>query len=194
MLQTLSAHESPPNYAPFPCLSTCASSPFLEQVRALQEEREVAEMQPCTFVPRTNEGIIRAHGPVVVRGLGRHLQLKDVAQQQEVDRRVREAQAFGVRPGAVRRTTFGETVVEPFSLSDGNGKGWWEERRRRHEAEHAAQCTFKPWTVERERSQEISRLLEWSSVLSSAGGSEGSGAANSVGCALGVPLSDILDS
>lgn len=154
----------------------------------------MAEMQPCTFVPRTNESIIRAHGPVVVRGLGRHMQLKDVAQQQEADRRMREAQAFGVRPGAVRRTTLGETLVEPFSLSEGTGKEWWEERRRRHEAERAAQCTFKPWTVESERGQATSRLLEWSSMLSSAGGSEGSGASNSMGCVLGAPVRNFLDS
>lgn len=117
-----------------------------------------------------NEGIVRAHGPVVVRGLGRHLQLKDVAQQQEADQREREAQAFGVRPGAVRRTALGETLVEPFSLSEGTGKGWWEGRRQRHEAERAAQCTFKPRTVEGERSKALSRLLEWSSVLSSVAG------------------------
>lgn len=70
----------------------------------MQEEKEVAEMQRCTFVPQTNPTILRAQGPVLVRGLGRHLELKDVAQQMEHDRREREARAFGVRPGAVRRT------------------------------------------------------------------------------------------
>ncbi len=65
-------------------------------------------MQRCTFAPQTNPAIRRAQGPVLVRGLGRHLELKDVAQQMEQERREREAQAFGVRPGAVRRT-----VVRP---------------------------------------------------------------------------------
>lgn len=125
-------------------------------------------MQPCTFVPQTNASILRAQGLVLVRGLGRHLELKDVAQQQEQERRVREAQAFGVRPGAVRRTVLGETVLKPFSLSEGSS-GWWEARRRKHEAESAAHCTFKPWTVEGERSRALSRLLDWSSVLSSSG-------------------------
>lgn len=123
-------------------------------------------MQRCTFVPQTNSAILRAEGPVLVRGLGRHLELKDVAQQRERERREREAQAFGVRPGAVRRSVLGETIVEPFSLSSDN-KGWWQERRMRHEAERAAQCTFKPWTVEAERGRALSRLLDWSSVLSS---------------------------
>lgn len=64
----------------------------------------------------------------------------------------------------------GETLVEPFNLSSTNNKktkGWWAERKRRHEEERAAQCTFKPWTVEAERGRALSRLLDWSSVLSS---------------------------
>lgn len=63
----------------------------------------------------------------------------------------------------------GETLVEPFNLSSDNKKNkrWWEERRRRHEEERAAECTFKPWTVEAERGSALSRLLDWSSVLSS---------------------------
>lgn len=117
-------------------------------------------MQRCTFVPRTNTNILRAQGPVIVRGLGRHLELRDVAQQQEEDRRARQAQAFGVRPWAVRRTALGETVLEPFALSEGNSRGWWDVRKRQHEEERAAQCTFKPWTVEGERSKALSRLLE----------------------------------
>ncbi|CBJ29035.1 hypothetical protein Esi_0133_0021 [Ectocarpus siliculosus] len=137
-----------------------------ERFNALRQEKEVAEMQRCTFVPQTNSAILRAEGPVLVRGLGRHLELKDVAQQRERERREREARAFGVRPRAVRRSVLGETIVEPFSLSSDN-KGWWQERRMRHEAERAAQCTFKPWTVEAERGRALSRLLDWSSVLSS---------------------------
>eukprot|EP00752_Nemacystus_decipiens_P011160 g9916.t1 len=141
-----------------------------ERFNALREEQEVSEMQRCTFVPQTNPAILRAQGPVMVRGLGRHLELKDVAQQREMERREREAQAFGVRPGAVKRTMMGETLVEPFNLSSNNKKKkrWWEERKRRHEAERAAECTFKPWTVEAERGRALSRLLDWSSVLSTA--------------------------
>eukprot|EP00903_Cladosiphon_okamuranus_P005531 g5509.t1 len=140
-----------------------------ERFNALREEQEVSEMQRCTFVPRTNPAILRAQGPVLVRGLGRHLELKDVAQQREMERREREAQAFGVRPGAVKRTMMGETLVEPFNLSGNSKKNkrWWEERKRRHEEERAAECTFKPWTVEAERGRALSRLLDWSSVLSS---------------------------
>ncbi|CAM9472175.1 unnamed protein product [Ectocarpus sp. 13 AM-2016] len=137
-----------------------------ERFNALRQEREVAEMQRCTFVPQTNSAILRAEGPVLVRGLGRHLELKDVAQQRQRERREREAQAFGVRPGAVRRSVLGQTIVEPFPLSSDN-KGWWQERRMRHEAERTAQCTFKPWTVEAEKGRALSRLLDWSSVLSS---------------------------
>lgn len=124
-------------------------------------------MQRCTFVPQTNPAILRAQGPVLVRGLSRHLELKDIALQRESERRERESQAFGVRPGAVRRSVLGETIVEPFSLSNSDSKGWWRERRARHEAERAAQHTFKPWTVEAERGRALSRLLDWSSALSS---------------------------
>lgn len=63
----------------------------------------------------------------------------------------------------------GETLVEPFNLSSDNKKNkrWWEERKIRHEEDRAAECTFKPWTVEAERGRALSRLLDWSSVLSS---------------------------
>lgn len=124
-------------------------------------------MQRCTFVPQTNPAILRAQGPVLVRGLSRHLELKDIAVQRERERQERETQAFGVRPGAVRRSVLGETIVEPFSLSSNDSKGWWRERRARHEAERDTQNTFKPWTVEAERGRALSRLLEWSSALSS---------------------------
>lgn len=128
------------------------------------------EMQRCTFVPQTNASILRAQGPVLVRGLGRHLELRDAAKQQEEERRVREAEAFGVRAGAVQRTLLGETVLKPFYLSEGNSSGWWEARRRKHEDETAARCTFKPWTVEGEKSKVLSRLmLEWSSSSSPGG-------------------------
>lgn len=126
-------------------------------------------MQRCTFAPQTNAIILRAQGPVLVRGLGRHLELRDAAQQLEEDRRAREAQAFGVHAGAVQRTILGETVPKPFYLSEGNSSGWWAERRRRHEAEREAQCTFKPWTVEGERSKALERLLEWSASSTSGG-------------------------
>ncbi|CAN0321899.1 unnamed protein product [Laminaria digitata] len=146
-------------------------------------------MQRCTFVPQTNGGsILRAHGPVLVRGLGRHLELRDAAQQQEEERRVREAEAFGVRAGAVQRTILGETVLKPFYLSEGNRSGWWEERRRRHEVERAARCTFKPWTVEGERSKVLSGLMmqeEWSSMSSSSSSLSLPGGRS---CCSGAPL------
>lgn len=137
-----------------------------KQVSAVKRQQDDEEMKRCTFAPQTNKCVVRAHGPVLVRGLRRHIELKDVAQQREEDKRVREASAFGVRPGAVRRTVFGETLLEPFSLSE-RTSGWWEERRRKHEREREAECTFKPWTVEQERNRAMSRLLEWSSVVSS---------------------------
>lgn len=147
-------------------INVSVSLSCLAQIRLLREEREIGEMQSCTFEPRTNRGILRAAGPVLVRGLGRHLELRNVAEQQEIDRQEREARAFGVRPGAPRRTMLGETMLEPFTLSEGNCRGWWEARRRQHEAERAAQLTFKPWTLEGKRSGTLSEVPESPSILS----------------------------
>ncbi|CAM9880414.1 unnamed protein product [Discosporangium mesarthrocarpum] len=144
-----------------------------EKMSILRAEREMAEMQPCTFAPATNKAKLpQGCRPVVVRGLGRHLELRDVAQQKEEERKRREALAFGVKPGAVRRSALGETVVEPFLLSGGRSQGWWGERRRKREEEEKKACTFRPWTVEAERSQVLGQLLEWSSIMSSGGGLE----------------------
>lgn len=95
-------------------------------------------MQRCTFVPQTNAAILRAQGPVLVRGLGRHLELKDVAQQREMERREREAQAFGVRPGAVKRTMVRRRQTRRGRGDEGEG---WMERREDRRGEHC--CCMK---------------------------------------------------
>eukprot|EP00953_Heterococcus_sp_UTEX-ZZ885_P017303 9684-Heterococcus_DN1.PRE.1 len=67
-------------------------------------------MQACTFAPhRISPHRASPAGPILVRGLGRHLELRDAARAAAADRAAREAAAFSVKPGAQRRTAAGLT-------------------------------------------------------------------------------------
>ena len=72
-----------------------------ERDAELEERRrgaQVDEMSGCTFHPATNRGVVvEAAGPVVVRGLGRYLELKELAKRQEEERAAREEKAFATK-------------------------------------------------------------------------------------------------
>lgn len=54
-------------------------------------------MKECTFQPQTNDFVADNHEEVViVKGLGRHLELQELKRRQEEDKRLREAEVFGV--------------------------------------------------------------------------------------------------
>lgn len=48
---------------------------------------EYEALQACTFTPQISAPPPQATGPVVVRGLGRYLELRDMARKQEDERR-----------------------------------------------------------------------------------------------------------
>ena len=55
------------------------------------------ELDECTFKPITNPQIMDNHSEiVVVKGLGRHLELKELKKKQDEEKRLREAEVFGV--------------------------------------------------------------------------------------------------
>lgn len=124
-----------------------------EKVDRLQRQREAKlaetrraleyqQLRGCTFAPSTNPAKPREpEGPVVVRGLGRFLELKEMSKRLDAERSEREAAAFDVKRSAMN--------ASPFHLSEDPRR---EERRHRaireaHEAE-LKECTFHPRTME----------------------------------------------
>ena len=113
-----------------------------------RRRREYEELKECTFKPAVSSKPVKSQaGPIIVRGLGRHLELKELAQKKEEEKKERERKAFlldtSARSSSVSKPY---TVPQPFKLSSNDTKH--QERRKALEEELAsaemAACTFKP--------------------------------------------------
>jgi hypothetical protein len=59
-----------------------------------RRSKEVEEVKECTFAPDVLSGPALPAGPVIVKGMGRHLELKGLARQQQQEQEERERRAF----------------------------------------------------------------------------------------------------
>jgi hypothetical protein len=59
-----------------------------------RRSKEVQEVAECTFTPDVLSGPALPAGPVIVKGMGRHLELKGLARQQQQEQEERERRAF----------------------------------------------------------------------------------------------------
>ena len=96
--------------------------------------------------------------PVIVRGLGRFLELKERAKQQRQEQKQREEQVF--RPN-LAYTPRGFTVPQPFKLSKASQKSVQRRRRLFNEQQEKQrqECTFKPQTIEGRHRKVIQNIL-----------------------------------
>lgn len=125
-----------------------------------RRELEYKELEGCTFEPDTARPAVEApDGPVVVRGLGRFLEGKQLARKLEEEQREREAKAFLVR-GATKAVPGPPTVCQPFSLSVDPRA---ERRRQRlvdeQRERQLKECTFHPRTSEGANRALLQQLL-----------------------------------
>ena len=68
----------------------------IAQQRRLQEYNEIKD---CTFIPQTLNGVPSTHSDAVeIKGLARHLELKELQKRKEVEQALREAEVFGLYP------------------------------------------------------------------------------------------------
>mmetsp|Transcript_7079 Transcript_7079/g.19990 ORF Transcript_7079/g.19990 Transcript_7079/m.19990 type:complete len:160 (-) Transcript_7079:34-513(-) len=121
--------------------------------------RESQELRHCTFTPEVNRGVPPAKtGPVVVRGLGRHLEMQELARRRKEDQAKREAQTFLTNP---QGTTQPFTIPKPFKLTESTSHR--EQRYARalqqHEQAEMAECTFRPATRQAEQRELIASIL-----------------------------------
>jgi hypothetical protein len=108
-------------------------------------------------------------GPVLVRGLGRFMELKEMAKRQAEQKAAVEAKVFMTQlPASAPRAAF--TVPEPFQLGSGVREASAQLRRSQVEASASQaalrECTFKPQINEghRSRQQRVRQLLEGGSA------------------------------
>lgn len=115
-------------------------------------------MRECTWTPKVNKRRPQSQKPVVVRGLGRHLELREMAKRKEEEQQERERRAFGSGSTSAR-TVAGMTIAKPFRLSSCNAKSK-QRAQKDHEKRFKQQCTFEPVTLERANREAIIALLQ----------------------------------
>lgn len=94
--------------------------------------------------------------PIVVRGLGRHLELRHLSIKQREEREEREREVFSVKGvDRLRRQEDGGTILRPFALSHPNPRPSAAAVQSQQESE--AECTFVPVTSHVLRREVISR-------------------------------------
>jgi hypothetical protein len=118
----------------------------LDRERRAQEYRE---LQDCTFVPRmVAEPPRPPTGPVVVRGIAKHMENRDRAEKLREEAKRREEEAFQVR-GIEGRVPGEPTIPEPFRLATANNPRRMARVARERataEAEAMKECRFRPET------------------------------------------------
>jgi len=132
------------------------------KLERLRKEKQAAELKECTFAPKVREhkkekgDAAAAGGDVTVRGLGRYMELKQMAREQAEALRQREQKAFILEPCA-RNQPY--TVPEPFKMHEGGEAATERTARMLKEVEQArqAECTFHPKTNEASTKQLIKR-------------------------------------
>lgn len=109
---------------------------------------EAEQLKDCTFAPQTTKewpSVVDDDKPLVVRGLGRHMELKQMAKRQQEAQRQREQKAFLIDPPS-RLQPY--TVPEPFAMCSSRKDERFERTRSEVEQSRMAECTFTPTTNE----------------------------------------------
>ena len=133
-----------------------------ERAKANEDRRDFLkindEYKMCTFQPTINRSRPKKqNGPVIVKGFGRFLELKELAKKIEEEKAAREDRAFTVENAKYRSGN--RTIPKPFKLS---GQGRAERRKQleaKFRAEELRECTFNPKTTESRNKKLISELL-----------------------------------
>ncbi|KXZ43609.1 hypothetical protein GPECTOR_85g339 [Gonium pectorale] len=77
--------------------------------------KDYQEMKECTFTPAINRQTPKPTGPVPVPGLGRHLELRDLARKKKEADEARRVEVWNMRPKSPGPRV-GITVPQPFSF------------------------------------------------------------------------------
>lgn len=148
----------------------------LKKAEALEAKRnalELRELQECTFAPNlrktesrhasrsakdTAQRSAEPAKPVIVRGLGRFLEMKEQAKRLRAEQQQREERAF--RPNTAYEPR-SYTVPKPFKLSESSKETIRRRLQVRQEmrAREQRECTFAPQTLESKHRKVLKNLL-----------------------------------
>lgn len=139
---------------------------YLQDKREEQAEHEKAE---CTFHPKRGARAKSADAdrsrndrPVIVSGLGRFFELRDLSRRQQEEQQIREQRVF--KPPDQHNSTArltGVTIPQPFKLSTAQKEECPRVAKLRDKLEEELknQCTFKPVTVESKKRELVRQML-----------------------------------
>eukprot|EP00741_Cyanophora_paradoxa_P003255 tig00000691_g3163.t1 len=177
--KTLRPRSAPHSRPQSPCGSERRAGPFepdeyLKRVEREQKAKEAKleqtrrameydELRVCTFTPEIRrERPASPAGPIVVRGLARHMELRDHARRLAEEKAEREAKAFLVNlPPSAADPARGHTVPQPFKLQTAHVHAANRQRRVLAELAEKEQqaCTFHPTTNEGQNRALLLRIL-----------------------------------
>lgn len=129
----------------------------------IRKEVETEKMRDCTFRPVVKKNLPNEQdGPIIVRGLDRFLELKDLKRKQEEELKEREEKLFRLNPTG----TSSITSPQPFNITKCSREEKLAKLKQEHEERILSECTFKPNTKEFQNKQLISRLMGRNSICS----------------------------
>uniref|UniRef100_A0A7S0GPP1 Uncharacterized protein n=1 Tax=Amorphochlora amoebiformis TaxID=1561963 RepID=A0A7S0GPP1_9EUKA len=135
-------------------------------VEKYKSQRDLKLSKECTFAPKTNKSIKTGPDVVVVRGMAKFMQNRQLAKQLEAEKRKREDQVFGYKYSGCVGSRSGRplTVPKPFKLS--------KPTKQKNKPKTSpltmkkgvvdldgTNCTFKPKTLGRSNRDFIARIL-----------------------------------
>merc|ERR1712232_296510 len=128
-----------------------------ERLQQQRREKEYEQLRECSFVPTVNDGSpVKAKGPVIVRGLGRYLELRELARRQEEEKKEREDKVF-IRSTTKRPEPY--TIPQPFNLSTTTRKREKLVTNHIESEEDENQHQHQPTTLSSSRRKMIEKIL-----------------------------------
>lgn len=116
-----------------------------KQARIAQARRqqEYAEIKDCTFYPKTNQKVLLPTEDVEIRGLDRHLELRELQRRKDEEQALREAEVFGLNAQFIAGQK-----PEPFELMTTlrhcQNQQKFQERIDKLRLDQMKDCTFRP--------------------------------------------------
>ncbi|RLN80471.1 hypothetical protein BBJ28_00001325 [Nothophytophthora sp. Chile5] len=151
-----------------------------DEIEAKRNAQELKELEQCTFRPNLRKSGPRkrlpgtknspspprnaddagraSEQPVIVRGLGRFLELRELARKQQAEQKQREEKVFAPNANYEPRSY---TVPKPFKLSESSKDSIRRRLKVREEmrAKERTECTFRPQTVASQSRRVLENML-----------------------------------
>lgn len=113
-----------------------------QKMLSIKQENEEKAVKDCTFAPKLTE-LTEQKEVVLVPGLDRFIELKNLSKKHEEEKKAREHKAFGIKNNSNY-----VTVQQPFNLAPDTKKETIGKIKQKVDETLMKECTFKPKTLE----------------------------------------------